>query len=233
MGAGRGPSLPATTTIDPNAQKGPGRTGHFTGKKKDDKRSRAERMAEELELKLRQPRSRAQQIATEYIDDEIGIVMLSEGVSVKELAEKCNRPAKDVVAKLLHRGIFATINQPLDTELAKEIAREFGYLADIVTFEEDVQISAEESSVATGDKLWRPPVVTIMGHVDHGKTSLLDAIRTSKVAAGEAGGITPSSAATTSTTMSVTLAPRARIAEKAAWPGVSRKVTRSPLASRT
>jgi translation initiation factor IF-2 len=187
---GRGPSLPTNTAIDPNAQKGPGRGGHFTGKKKDDKRTRAERMAEELELKLRQPRSRAQQIATEYINDEIGIVMLSEGVSVKELAEKCNRPAKDVVAKLLHRGIFATINQPLDTELAKEIAREFGYLADIVTFEEDVQISAEEGSEVSGEKLTRPPVVTIMGHVDHGKTSLLDAIRTSKVAAGEAGGIT-------------------------------------------
>ena len=186
----RGPSLPTNTAPDPNAQKGPGRGGHFTGKKKDDKRSRAERAAEELELKLRQPRSRAQQIATEYIDDEIGIVMLSEGVSVKELAEKCNRPAKDVVAKLLHRGVFATINQPLDTELAKEIAREFGYLADIVTFEEDVQIAAEEHSEAVGEKLWRPPVVTIMGHVDHGKTSLLDAIRTSKVAAGEAGGIT-------------------------------------------
>jgi len=190
MGPGRGPSLPATTTIDPNAQKGPGRGGHFSGKKKDDKRSKAERLAEELELKLRQPRSRAQQIATEYVNDEIGIVMLSEGVSVKELAEKCNRPAKDVVAKLLHRGIFATINQPLDTELAKEIAREFGYLADIVSFEEDVQISAEEGSEVQGEKVPRPPVVTIMGHVDHGKTSLLDAIRKSKIAAGEAGGIT-------------------------------------------
>jgi translation initiation factor IF-2 len=182
--------VPTTTTIDPNAQKGPGRGGHFTGKKKDDKRSKAERLAEELELKLRQPRSRAQQIATEYVNDEIGIVMLSEGVSVKELAEKCNRPAKDVVAKLLHRGIFATINQPLDTELAKEIAREFGYLADIVSFEEDVQIAAEESGEVQGEKVRRPPVVTIMGHVDHGKTSLLDAIRTSKIAAGEAGGIT-------------------------------------------
>jgi len=190
-GPGRGPSIPNTGPIDPNAQKGPGRSGHFTGKKKDDKRTRAERDAEALELKLRQPRSRAQQIATEYIDDEIGIVMLSEGVTVKELAEKCNRPAKDVVAKLLHRGIFATINQPLDTELAKEIAREFGYLADIVTFEEDVQMSQEEAAgEALGEKITRPPVVTIMGHVDHGKTSLLDAIRHTKVAAGEAGGIT-------------------------------------------
>jgi translation initiation factor IF-2 len=171
--------------------KGPGRGGHFTGKKKGEKHSRMDQENEALEQKLRQPRSRAQQIAIEYIEDEIGIVMLSEGVTVKELAEKCNRPAKDVVAKLLHRGIFATINQPLDTELAKELAREFGYMADIVSFEEDLQIMQEENTSAElGEKLPRPPVVTIMGHVDHGKTSLLDAIRKSRVAEGEAGGIT-------------------------------------------
>ncbi len=185
-GGSRGPGLPAAGPIDPNSQKGPGRGAHVGGKKKKG----YTKEQQELDLKLRQPRSRAQMVASEYIEDEVGIVMLSEGVSVKELAEKCNRPAKDVVAKLLHRGIFATINQPLDTELAKEIAREFGYLADIVTFEEDVQISAEEGNEVQGEKLPRPPVVTIMGHVDHGKTSLLDAIRSAKVAAGEAGGIT-------------------------------------------
>jgi translation initiation factor IF-2 len=187
-GPSRGPSLPAAGPIDPNSQKGPGRGIHQGGKKKKGGYVRSKE--EELDLKLRQPRSRAQQIATEFIEEEIGIVMLSEGVTVKELAEKCNRPAKDVVAKLLHRGIFATINQPLDTEMAKEIAREFGFLADIVSFEEDVQIMADESGEVQGEKLPRPPVVTIMGHVDHGKTSLLDAIRKTKVAAGEAGGIT-------------------------------------------
>jgi translation initiation factor IF-2 len=190
-GPGRGPGMgrpglgaPAGP-IDPNSQKGPGRGA---GNKKKSKHERTEE--EELALKMRQPRSRAQQIATEFVEEEIGIVMLSEGVTVKELAEKCNRPAKDVVAKLLHRGIFATINQPLDTELAKELAREFGYLADIVSFEEDVQMTAEEGAEVQGEKKPRPPVVTIMGHVDHGKTSLLDAIRNAKVAAGEAGGIT-------------------------------------------
>jgi len=195
-----GPTRSGTSTV-PNlggvgpgmdaGGKGPGRRDTFTGKKKGDKRGRHEQDADALEQKLRQPKSRAGQVAIEIIEEEIGIVMLSEGVTVKELAEKCSRPAKDVVAKLLHRGIFATINQTLDTELAKEIAREFGYLADIVSFEEDLQLLQEEGvGTAVGEKLPRPPVVTIMGHVDHGKTSLLDAIRKSRVAEGEAGGIT-------------------------------------------
>lgn len=185
-GMGR-PGLPPASVgpIPPDMAKGSGRG---PGSKKKGKHERPEE--EEMAQRLRQPRSKAQQVATEYVEEEIGIVMLSEGVTVKELAEKCNRPAKDVMAKLLHRGIMATINQPLDPDLAKEIAREFGYLADIVSFEEDVQLSAEESGEVVGEKVPRSPVVTIMGHVDHGKTSLLDAIRSTKVAATEAGGIT-------------------------------------------
>lgn len=192
MGSGR-PGAPGgrpginipTGPVDPATLKGPGRSLSIGGRKK----KKEIKEAEEMELKLRQPHSRVKEIAEEYIQEEIGIVMLSEGVTVKELAEKCKRPAKDVMAKLFHRGILATINQPLDTELAKEIAREFGYLSDIVSFEEDVQIIAEEADVQ-GEKSPRAPVVTIMGHVDHGKTSLLDAIRETKVASGEKGGIT-------------------------------------------
>jgi len=185
MGSGRpGINIPAGP-VDPATLKGPGRSLSIGGRKK----KKEIKEAEEMELKLRQPHSRVKEIAEEYIQEEIGIVMLSEGVTVKELAEKCKRPAKDVMAKLFHRGTLATINQPLDTELAKEIAREFGYLSDIVSFEEDVQIIAEEADVQ-GEKSPRAPVVTIMGHVDHGKTSLLDAIRETKVASGEKGGIT-------------------------------------------
>jgi len=185
MSSGRpGINIPAGP-VDPATLKGPGRSLSIGGRKK----KKEIKEAEEMELKLRQPHSRVKEIAEEYIQEEIGIVMLSEGVTVKELAEKCKRPAKDVMAKLFHRGILATINQPLDTELAKEIAREFGYLSDIVSFEEDVQIIAEEADVQ-GEKSPRAPVVTIMGHVDHGKTSLLDAIRETKVASGEKGGIT-------------------------------------------
>ncbi len=161
-------------------------------RKKKDARMQASMMDDDaLARHRKKPKPKAQQKHNADQEDQIKVVALPDSMTVMEFAEYLNKPATQIIKALMMKGVMAGLNQQIEFEQAEEIAMDMGILVEHEV-EEDIFAAYADPHDDEEDLVERPPVVVVMGHVDHGKTSLLDKIRSTRVTAGEAGGITQS-----------------------------------------